>query len=206
MALQEARAARFGGAWLASKHGCPPTSGRLRRLRGYFVGLVLLGVCTLLAAAGASLLRSEPFVMVFPLAVIVVTARFGVGPAIFTAVGGVLVFDFVFVPPSLAFSVADARDGWTLAAMLVVAVLTGVLVEQLRRQAQDARRRAEIEGVRNALLSAVSHDLRTPLTALVGASTRCTKSGSTLSSAASSPAWWPRRSPGSTTWSAIFSI
>jgi two-component system, OmpR family, sensor histidine kinase KdpD len=109
--------------------------------------------------------------MVFPLGVLVVTARFGIGPAIFTAVGGVLVFDFVFVPPAMAFAWPDLRDGLTLAVMLAVAAVASLLAEQLRRQLQSARRQAEIEKLRNALLSALSHDLRTPLTSLVGAST-----------------------------------
>src|SRR5260370_29421607 len=54
--------------------------------------------------------------------------------------------------------------------MLLVGVGIAVLAEQLRRQAQHARRQAEIEGLRNALLSALSHDLKTPLSALLGAS------------------------------------
>jgi K+-sensing histidine kinase KdpD len=106
-----------------------------------------------------------------PAGPVIVTICFGIGPAILAALVGLLVFDFVFVPPALAFAVPDARDGSTLAVMLVVAALTGLLAEHLRRQVRDARRRVEIEGLRNALLSAVSHDLRTPLTALVGAST-----------------------------------
>jgi two-component system, OmpR family, sensor histidine kinase KdpD len=67
--------------------------------------------------------------------------------------------------------VPDAKDGLTLVVMIAVAAVATALAEQLRRQVQSARRQAEIEGLRNALLSALSHDLRTPLTALVGAST-----------------------------------
>ena len=139
-----------------------------RALLGCLAGGAIVLVSMLLAATG--ILRAAPFVAVLPFAVLVVTLRFGIGPAIVTALGGMLVFDFVFVPPALAFAIPGVGDGLTLAVMLVVAALTGVLAEQLRRQVKDARRQAEIEGLRNALLSAVSHDLRTPLTALVGAS------------------------------------
>jgi two-component system, OmpR family, sensor histidine kinase KdpD len=131
----------------------------------------VLALCTFLSVAGAPILHAAAFIMVFPLAVLVVTVRFGVGPAVLTAVGGVLAFDFVFVPPAMAFALPDLKDGLTLAVMVVVAAVASVLAERLRRQVQEARRQAEIESLRNALLSALSHDLRTPLTALVGAGT-----------------------------------
>jgi two-component system sensor histidine kinase KdpD len=77
-----------------------------------------------------------------------------------TAVGGVLAFDFVFVPPAMAFALPDLKDGLTLVVMVSVAAVASVLAEKLRRQARSARRQAEVEGLRNALLSALSHDLR----------------------------------------------
>ena len=76
----------------------------------------------------------------------------------------------MFVPPALAFAVPGPKDGLILVCMVAMATLVSYLVEQLRRQALGARRQTEVERVRNALLSALSHDLRTPLTVLVGAS------------------------------------
>jgi len=108
--------------------------------------------------------------MLFPVGVLVVTARFGVVPAVFTAVGGVLVFDFVIVPPPMSFVWLGPKDGLTLGAMLALAAVAGVLAEHLRRQLGSARRQTELERLRNAILSSLSHDLRTPLTSLVGAS------------------------------------
>jgi K+-sensing histidine kinase KdpD len=139
--------------------------------RSYGAGLVIAAACAVLSILGARILHSTAFVLVFPLGVLVATVRFGIGPAIFTAVVGVLVFDFVFVPPALAFAVPGLKDGLTLAVMVIVAALASFLAEQLRRQVSTVRRQAEVEHVRNALLSALSHDLRAPLTVLVGAST-----------------------------------
>lgn len=143
----------------------------LRAARGYEVGLAVVAIATLLSVAGQPVLETAAFIMVFPLGVMLVTAGFGVGPAVFTAVTGILVFDFVFVPPALAFALPDAKNGLTLVLMVAVASLTSVLAELLRRRVQQARQQIEVEKLRNALLSALSHDLRTPLTALIGAST-----------------------------------
>jgi two-component system sensor histidine kinase KdpD len=140
-------------------------------LRGYLGGLAVIGAATGLSVASATILQSSAFLTLFPFAVLVVTARFGVGPAIATAVAGVLAFDYVFVPPAFAFAWPDLKDGLTLLVMIAVAALAGVLAQQLRLQVERASRQAEAEHLRNSLLSAISHDLRTPLTALVGAST-----------------------------------
>jgi two-component system sensor histidine kinase KdpD len=69
------------------------------------------------------------------------------------------------------------RDALTLAAMLGAASVAGMVAERLRRQAQHSRRLAEIERQRSVVLSALSHDLRTPVAALVGAGTALCKDG-----------------------------
>jgi two-component system sensor histidine kinase KdpD len=139
-------------------------------LANYAAALAIVTLCTLVSVAGAAALQTTAFVLVFPAGVLVCAARFGRGPAAFAAVAGILAFDFVFVPPALAFAVPGRRDGLILVGMVAVATLVSVLVERLRRQALLARRQTEAERVRNALLSSLSHDLRTPLTVLVGAS------------------------------------
>jgi two-component system sensor histidine kinase KdpD len=63
-----------------------------------------------------------------------------------------------------------------------VASLVAIVIERLHyvEVAQEALLRVESERLRNALLSAVSHDLRTPLTALVGLSDSLAMTGESL--------------------------
>jgi two-component system sensor histidine kinase KdpD len=58
----------------------------------------------------------------------------------------------------------------------------GLAVERslLARQAQDARVEAETEKLRSSLLSAVSHDIRTPLAGIAGAASSLSESGAAL--------------------------
>ncbi len=144
---------------------------------GYLAAVAVVGLCSQLSLAGGSFLHATAFVLVFPLGVLVVTAGFGVGPAIVTAVGGGLVFDFLFIPPVRRFAIADMRDALMLAAMLGVAAIAGMIAERLRRQAQRLHRSAALERQRSAILSALSHDLRTPVAALVGAGAALCKDG-----------------------------
>src|SRR6185295_7356259 len=58
----------------------------------------------------------------------------------------------------------------TFAMMFGVGLVISTLTTRLRREARDAAR-ARAEALRSALLSSVSHDLRTPLATITGAAT-----------------------------------
>jgi two-component system sensor histidine kinase KdpD len=70
--------------------------------------------------------------------------------------------------------VADVQYLITFAVMLAVALITGQLAavarERLRymEMVQETRMQAEAERLRHSILASLSHDLRTPLAALVG--------------------------------------
>src|SRR5260370_40541511 len=55
---------------------------RLASLGGYLGALAVIALCTSFSMAGASLLQTAGFAVAFPFAVLVVTARLGVGPAV----------------------------------------------------------------------------------------------------------------------------
>jgi two-component system sensor histidine kinase KdpD len=122
--------------------------------------------------------------MVYVLAVVVVALRFSRGPAIATAMLSVAVFDFLFVPPQGTFTVDDAQYLLTFAIMLAVGLVISRLVESMRAQAKAQARlevQAETERVRSALLASISHDLRTPLAVMSGASSTLAERGERMS-------------------------
>ena len=102
----------------------------------------------------------------------VAASLFGRGPALLASTMSVLAYDFFFIPPFFTFVVDDQRHLLTFAMMFVVGLLFSSLTQRVRRneqRANDALLRARTEEMRSALLSAVSHDLRTPLAAITGA-------------------------------------
>lgn len=113
-------------------------------------------------------------VMLFLLTVFLVAWLLGRGPALLAAFFAVALFDFFFVLPHFSFAVADVQYLITFAVMLAVALVTGQLAavarERLRymEMAQETRMQAEAERLRHSILASLSHDLRTPLAALVG--------------------------------------
>lgn len=138
-----------------------------------------------LSCTAAGLLMRDRFdlvniAMVYLLGVVVVALRFSRGPAIATAVLSVAAFDFLFVPPQGAFTVNDAQYLLTFLIMLAVGVVISRLTQSVRAQERAEARlaaQAETERVRSALLASISHDLRTPLAVMAGASSSLAERG-----------------------------
>ncbi|OQX07883.1 MAG: hypothetical protein BWK73_26865, partial [Thiothrix lacustris] len=153
----------------------------------YLLALLAVGITTLLAVPLHNHLDLANTAMLFLLTVALVAVKLGRRPAILTAFCSVIAFDLFFVPPHWSLSVAHAQY-LIFAVMLVVALIITHLTAGLRQQATDANTREQqalslyelekvahearmqmlSERLRNTILSALSHDIRTPLTSLYG--------------------------------------
>jgi len=154
-----------------------------RSLSGYAWALVATAACTLAGLAMRDRFDVVNIAMVYLLAVVVVALRHPHGPAIATSLFSVLVFDVLFVPPHGTLTVDDAQYLLTFAIMVTVAIVISRLVERIRREAAAKAGlavEAETERIRSTLLASISHDLRTPLAVMAGASSSLAESGERL--------------------------
>jgi len=126
-----------------------------RSLKGYFAAV--FAVVASAVVAGTSFGRSQrtDIVMIFLLGVVVVSMRFGYGPALLAAAAGVVTFDFFFVPPYYSLAVSDFRHVVTFVVMFLVAGILSHLTTRIRDQADAARHRER----RTASLYAISREL-----------------------------------------------
>jgi len=140
-----------------------------RRGLAYLVSLVTVAVATLAALPAYPAANDFPALLL--LAAVAISASVGgYGPAIVSTLAGFLSLDFFFENPPYSFTISDVGTPLDLIAFLFVAVLLGTLNARLRAARQHASAaRAEAEAAlrtRDEALAIVSHDLRTPLTAI----------------------------------------
>lgn len=119
--------------------------------------------------------------MIFVLAVLVVSLLtdgyfYGLLAAGLSVVG----VNYAFTFPYLKLDFSIYGYPLTFMTMLTVGLATSTLASRLKEQ-ERLRAESEREKVRANLLRAVSHDLRTPLTAISGSITTVLEGGSTLS-------------------------
>ena len=124
------------------------------------------------------------------LVILFVATRFGSRPAVVASIAGVFCFNFFFLPPVGTLTIADPDNWIALSVFLITAVTAGELSARAKRRAEEAEagrreierlytelrdafeRASEAEALRrserlkSALLDAVTHDIRTPLTSI----------------------------------------
>lgn len=79
----------------------------------------------------------------------------------------VVIVNYVFLPPYYRFSLDATGYPLTFVTMFSVSIVTSTLASHVRDQ-EAAQAEAERERLRSNLLRAVGHDLRTPLTSIIG--------------------------------------
>jgi two-component system sensor histidine kinase KdpD len=157
---------------------------RTRSLLGYASAVAAVAACTLAGWLIQGRFDLVNIAMLYVLAVVIIALRFSRGPAIAASLLSVLAFDIAFVPPRGTLTVDDAQYLLTFAIMLAVGLIISGLVDSVRRQAAAQAAlsvEAETERIRSTLLASISHDLRTPLAVIAGASSSLAQSGDRLS-------------------------
>ena len=124
-------------------------------------------------------------------AVLPVAALWGLAYAVAVSVVSMLAFNFLFLPPTHTFRLADSENWVALAVYLVTAVCVSELAARARRRAAEAERLARdaseavalrrSDAAKTAILRSVSHDLRSPITAIMTASDVLESSSEALS-------------------------
>lgn len=133
--------------------------------------VVILSAAALLCVLLRTADKSDVYVSMIFLLAVLITARVTRGYlyGIVASFAGVVLVNYVFTYPYFAFNFTISGYPLTFISMLVASLTTSAMTTQIKEQ-ERIRREAEMEKMRGNLLRAVSHDLRTPLTSIIGSS------------------------------------
>jgi two-component system sensor histidine kinase KdpD len=133
----------------------------------YFISVAVVVTCTAVTIPFRTKLEVTNLAMVYLLGVIVVSVKCRRSAAILNALLSVTAFYYFILPVHDSWALEDYSYLIPLVVMSAVALVISTLTSKTREQAVAV---AE-ERLRNALLNAVSHDIKTPLASIYGAAT-----------------------------------
>jgi two-component system sensor histidine kinase KdpD len=161
-----------------------------KRLLGYIAAIVVIAAATGALKALGSHINPTTVALTFLLIILFVAAAWGPKPAILASLLGATCINFFFLPPVGTLHISDPENWIALLAFLITAMTAGQLssraklradeataarqeVERLYHELQEtfeqsseAKALKQSERLKSALLDAVTHDLRTPLTSI----------------------------------------
>lgn len=97
---------------------------------------------------------------------------FKILPVLTAALLSALIWNFFFIPPLFTFHIASAEDGFLFLMYFIIALINAVLTNRIRKIEKKVREEEEkVKTVKlyNTLLNSLSHELKTPIAAIVGA-------------------------------------
>jgi K+-sensing histidine kinase KdpD len=155
-------------------------SSKLIRYLLPLAGVLLASVVLQMAS---NQVNSTTVALLLLLIVLASATFFGRNPALLASFAAMLCFNYFFLHPVYAWTIAEPQNLTAWAAFTITALIAGELSEYARRRRTEAERlyeelqtafkaKAEAEALqqseklKSALLDAVTHDLRTPLTSI----------------------------------------
>lgn len=162
---------------------------------GYSLSVLSIGATTVVLKLIGPHINPTTVALAFLLIILVAARTWGSGPAVAAALVGILSFNFLFLPPYGTFAIRDPDNWIAFIAFMLTAITVGQLsgnakqraeeaesakseVERLYYELQDSFERSsqakalkQSERLKSALLDAVTHDFRTPLTSIKASAT-----------------------------------
>lgn len=138
----------------------------------YLISILSIGIISVLCLLIRDYLDYKIVGYVLLVVVSLLAMFLGILPVLLSAVLSALILNFFFIKPYHTFHINSAEDSLLLFLFFLIALVNGVLTYKIRK----AEKILQIKEVRsntmklyNALLDSLSHELRTPISAIMGA-------------------------------------
>ena len=109
--------------------------------------------------------------LILLMTVSVVAMLFEILPVLLAAVLSAVIWNFFFIPPLFTFSIGTTEDVLMFLLYFLIALINAALTFKIREAENKARDKEEKENelkLYNTLLNSLSHELRTPIAAILG--------------------------------------
>jgi two-component system sensor histidine kinase KdpD len=136
------------------------------------ISIAAVSIISALCFAMRNYLDYKIVAFILLLTVSIAAVLFDIIPVFVTAVLGALIWDYFFIPPHYTFQVGSTEDSILLLMYFVIALVNAVLtykIRQIEKIGRAKEEKANAVKLYDTLLNSLSHELRTPIATIIGA-------------------------------------
>ncbi|HEX5652892.1 MAG TPA: ATP-binding protein [Chitinophagaceae bacterium] len=144
----------------------------LKKRNQYWISFLLVISVSLVCYGLTPYMGYRVVALVLLVTVSLIAISFDILPVLFAAALSAFIWDFFFIPPRFTIHVGSTDDSILLIMYFIIAMINGVLTYKIRQAEKKARlkeERANSVKLYNTILNSLSHELRTPIAAIIGA-------------------------------------
>jgi two-component system sensor histidine kinase KdpD len=145
---------------------------KIERGKQYLYSISITLLASAICYALSSFMGYRVVAFILLLVVSLLAISFDILPVLLSAALSALVWDFFFIPPRFTIHVDTTEDSILLIMYFLIAMINGVLTYKMRQIEKTSRlkeERANSVKLYNTILNSLSHELRTPIAAIIGA-------------------------------------
>jgi len=144
----------------------------ISKLRQYIFSILLICIVSGICYAFSPYIGYKVVAFTLLVAVSLIAMTFDILPVFVAAVISALIWDFFFIPPRFTLHVSSTEDAILLIMYFLIALVNAVLtykIRQVEKNAKQKEEKANAVKLYNTLLNSLSHELRTPIATIIGA-------------------------------------
>lgn len=157
---------------------------KLSKPQQYLFSFLLIAIVAAACYGLSPYIGYRVIAFILLLTVSLIAMFFDILPVLFAAVLSALVWDYFFIPPHFTLHVGSTEDYILLLMYFVIALLNAVLtykIRQVEKASMLKEEKANTVKLYNTLLNSLSHELRTPIATIIGATDNLQSNSNNLS-------------------------
>lgn len=144
----------------------------MNRSRQYLFSFGLICSVSLLCFLFSPYIGYKVVAFILLVAVSLIAMTFDIWPVFLAAISSAVIWDFFFIPPRFTLHVGSTEDSILLVMYFLIALVNAALTYKIRKIEKEAKlkeEKANTVKLYNTILNSLSHELRTPISTIIGA-------------------------------------
>lgn len=144
---------------------------KINRKKQYLISILFVCFVSIFCYSLSAYIGYKIVALLLLVTVSLIAMFFEILPVLLAALTSALIWNFFFIPPRFTLAIHSAEDTLMLFMYFIIALVNAVLtykIRQIEKRAQEKEEKEKTVILYNTLLSSLSHELRTPISTIIG--------------------------------------